>query len=530
MDEIESVMHELGSAFAAGLTQPGSMQAALWDRGRWSQTYDAAGNRALIGRWSDTVDAGLFALMARVKSREGIQGVFVVELTATRSGDYVVSYSGDLPSLPPRVVFDDGYRYPNHPKPGMRKPLVAVNDGRPTDPAVLAEVQALVTEFVERYTQLRGEPPQLTAGYSEAEILAVEERLGVRLPEDLRALYRTIHDDSGESSLLGRFSPAPLEQVVTWYHEDDPGSYLWDDGLFAYDPVVFETHPYGHVRRLSRNDWWVTFAPDYGGNYAAVDLDPAGLGAYGQLLMFGRDIYGPIVYVAPSVRHRMRTVLAAMRGAAPGDEEWDAGEWSTPGHEWLVDIGDAVLVDKVAAVPDASVIQLAHLRQVEHVRLADLAGLSHLRSIRALDVRQKAEYVDLSIPPGLPVEHVHIVAKRFDPHRLAATPTLAYVTLAGNTEPVSVAALAGLPNLVRLDLAEAAVADVGSIAAFPALRVLVLNARQWDELLRTGWTPSRLAAAELGGRASVAEAAAWLTAIPGAGHPAVRHRTIRGQH
>jgi len=83
---------------------------------------------------------------------------------------------------------------------------------------------------------------------------------------------------------------------------------------------------------------------------------------------------------------------------------------------------------------------------------------------------------------------------------------------------------------VRLDLAEAAVADVGSIAAFPALRVLVLNARQWDELLRTGWTPSRLAAAELGGRASVAEAAAWLTAIPGAGHPAARHRTIRGQH
>jgi hypothetical protein len=81
--------------------------------------------------------------------------VFVVELTATLSGDYVVSYSGDLPSLPPRVVFDDGHRYPNHPKPGMRKPLVAVNDGRPTDPAVLAEVQALVTEFVEQHPTAR---------------------------------------------------------------------------------------------------------------------------------------------------------------------------------------------------------------------------------------------------------------------------------------------------------------------------------------------------------------------------------------
>jgi hypothetical protein len=273
----------------------------------------------------------------------------------------------------------------------------------------------------------------------------------------------------------------------------------------------------------------VTFASDYGGNYGAVDLDPAGLGTYGQILEFGRDVYGPIVYVAPSVRHLMRTVVASMRGAKPDDAQWDAGQWSTPNHEWLVDIGDAVLVDEVASVPDASVIQMAHLRQVEQARLADLAGFSHLRSIRVLDVRQKAEYVDLSIPPGLPVEQVHIVAARFEPDRLVATPTIAYVTLGGNTEPVSVSALASLPNLVRLDLAEAAVADVASIAAFPALRVLILNARQWDELLRTGWTPDLLAAVELVGHASMAESAAWLTAIRGVGHPAVRYRTIQGR-
>jgi hypothetical protein len=175
------------------------------------------------------------------------------------------------------------------------------------------------------------------------------------------------------------------------------------------------------------------------------------------------------------------------------------------------------------------VIQQAHLRQVDQVRLADLAGCSHLRSIRIIDAQQTAEHVDLSIPPGLPVEHVHIVAGRFEPHRLAATPTLAYVTLAGNTQPVAVATLAGLPNLVRLDLAAATVADVGAIATFPALRVLSLNAHQWDELFGTGWTPGRLAAAELGGHASVAEAAAWLTAIRGAGHPAVRYRTVRGR-
>ncbi len=544
MDEIEAAVHELGSAFAAGLEQPGSMQAAVTDSGYSGQTYDMGGDLALIGYWGETFRAGLVALRARLRSREGISGVLVVELTATRAGDYVVSYSDDLPSLPARVVFDDGYRYPNHPKPGMRKPPAAGNDGRPTDPAVLAEVQALVAEFVDRHTRLRGAPPLYTPGYSEAEILAVEERLGVRLPEDLRALYRTIHDDTWESGLLGRFSPAPLEQVVAWYQEQEggPGSPRWygsddrlseydPDGLFEYDPVVFETYPYGHVRRLSRNDWWVTFAPDYGGNDAAVDLDPAELGAYGQLLMYGRDVHGPIVYVAASVRHLMRTVLGAMRRAAPGDEDWEwhAVGWSVPDHQWFVDVGGAALVDEVAAVDDASLIQSAHLRQVGQVRLVDLAGLPHLRSIWVLDSRQKAEHVDLSIPPGAPVEQVHVQAERFEPRRLAATPTLAYVTLGGNSEPVSVAALADLPNLVRLDLAEATVSDVGAIAMFPALRVLSLNPHQWAELLGTGWTPNRLAGVELGGHASLAEAAAWLTAMPGAGHAAVRYRTIRGR-
>jgi cell wall assembly regulator SMI1 len=526
VDEIESIAHELATVFAAGLTQTGSVQVILADGYQRSQTYDATGSPARIGHWD-----GLLTLMARIKQAESIGGTFVAELTMTGSQDYMVAYSGDVPSLPPRVVFDADYRYPNHPKSGMATPAAAVNHGRSTDPAVLAEVRALITEFVERYTQLRGEPPQFAPGYTEDEVFMVEERLGVRLPEDLRALYRTIHDGKMESGLLGRYSPAPLEQVVAWDEEATTGSYGPDDGLFEYDPVVFETHPYGHVRRLSHSDWWVTFAPDYGMNYAAVDLDPAGLGTYGQILTFGRDIYGPIVYVAPSVRHLMRGVIASMSSVRPGDadEECDAGEWSIPNHEWLIDIGDAVLADKVAAVADASSIQKAHLRQVDQVDLADLAGFPFLRSIRVLDVRQKAGHVDLSVPCGLPVEHVHVVAERFEPHRLATTPTIAYVTLGGNTEPVRVAALADLPNLVRLDLAEAAVTDVVSIAAFPALHVLILNARQWDELLRVGWTPGSLAAAGLGGHPSVAESAAWLTTIRGVGHPAVRYRTIRGR-
>jgi hypothetical protein len=212
------------------------------------------------------------------------------------------------------------------------------------------------------------------------------------------------------------------------------------------------------------------------------------------------------------------------RGRYPGDPWVDMDR---PGRDWVVDVDDAALIDEVAALPDPSVIQSAWLRLVDQVRLQDLADLAHLRSIRVGVERRKARFVDMRIPAGLRVERVHIVAERFDPRPLANTPTLTHVALAGNTAPASVAALAGLPNLAWLELAGADVADVGSIAAFPALRILSLNAQQWNELLKTAWTPERLIAAELG-RTSLPEATTWLTAIRG-GHRVARHRTIRGR-
>jgi cell wall assembly regulator SMI1/ribosomal protein S13 len=538
VDKIQSAMHELGSAFVAGLTQSGSMLAVRRLRGTHrlrrpirggeTRTYDAAGNPAYLGRSSDGLNPALFDFASLVGSGKDV--ALAVELSGTSSGDYTVSYTTELASLPPTIVLDDDHRFPHHPPRGMRRPPGAVNDLRPIDQDVLSDVQSLVAEFVERYTDLRGQPPLFPPGYDEAEILAAEEQLGVRLPEDLRALYRTIKDDSQESGLLGHFSLATLEKVLTWHQADDPGWYARDDAEpFAYDPVVYETYPYGHVRRLSHNDWWVPFAEDHAGNFAAVDLDPAELGRDGQVLGFGRDVWGPVAYGAPSIRHLMRIVLAHMRRARPDDGDWNVEDWLIPNHEWTVDVADASLVDLVAALPDPSLVQFVHLRRVDQLRLQDLARLDHLRSIRVLDARQKAQLVDLSIPPNLPIEHVHVVAERFDPQALAATPTINYITVAGNTEPVSVAALAELPNLLRLDLAAAAIADIGSIATFPTIRVLTLNPQQWEELMSTGWTPELLAAAELAGHADLAHIAAWTSTIRGDDHPAIHLHTVRGR-
>ena len=52
------MLHQLGAAFAAGVTRPGAMHVSLTEHGHVSQTYDTAGRTARIGRWSSpTLDA-----------------------------------------------------------------------------------------------------------------------------------------------------------------------------------------------------------------------------------------------------------------------------------------------------------------------------------------------------------------------------------------------------------------------------------------------------------------------------------------
>jgi hypothetical protein len=199
-----------------------------------------------------------------------------------------------------------------------------------------------------------------------------------------------------------------------------------------------------------------------------------------------------------------------------------------PDHERSVDLGDGDFTDMVATHPDPSTIQDVHVRRARQLRLRDLAGLPHLRAITIFGGPQPAERVELSIEPSQPVEQVDVTAEHFEPQRLAATTSLRYLRLAGNREPAPISALAQLPNLVRLDLAEAAISDVATVATFPALRVLILNIVQWRQLLATGWKPERLAAAKLGGSCGAAPAATWRTALLGANRPGAHHHMVRG--
>ncbi|GIF72525.1 SMI1/KNR4 family protein [Asanoa siamensis] len=483
MAEIDDVLRRLGEAFVAGLREPGYKLITVDPHGCQSQTYTMAGVPALLGRWNNLdLNNAMVAL-------PGVAGHgLVVEMIGDPGGTYTIHWSRDVPSLPARIVLDEGYRLPGHERPPPREP--GTTDTGVTDPAVLAEVERLVGEFVRRHHR-QGYAP----GYSEEEIRAAEQHLGVRLPEDLRALYRLVHDDREESGLLDPFVLVPLNVLVKWNRATYPG---YHDGPFD-DAMIYECVPAGHVRRVSSSNGWVTFARDYGMNFAAVDLDPGPLGRIGQVVTHGRDVWAPVHYVAASVTDLLRRAVA------------------TPDAEQPRPPDPQVWVDSVADVPVTA--QGVVLRTEAPVRFADLLRVDSLRSVVVT-----APLVDLTRSAELPLERLHVSAERWVP---AALPkTIVDLTMGGNAEPTPVADLAALPHLARLDLSGAAVSDIEAVATFAALKVLTLDGRQWTDLLASGWRPTHLAAAGLGGTAGVGDAARWSQAF---GRDGTVH-TLTGGH
>jgi cell wall assembly regulator SMI1 len=521
--DLETLAHDAATAFAAEPAVTGMALRTLVGDNRWaSTTYDAAGQPALVGQ-SAAAAAALNSFVAELGGRPAGR-TMVVEILIRASGDFEVSYTLDLNELSPQVVFDPDYRYPRHPRVGAPSALWPAPVSRPTDPAVLAEVESLIAAYVERYTAIRGFAPQFGIGASEEEIAAVERRLGLRLPDDVRAVYRTIHGDD-DHGLLGYFCPRPLAEVeehraLRWPFED-----RWSTDLFVDMPIVLESVPVGHLRRISYSDRWISFAQDYGGNWLAVDLDPGPLGREGQLLAYGRDVYDTRRYLASSTVDLLGRVVASMddpeRLPEIGDDEETVRLWPPngssfsvfgPDHDWNAQVGAAGLAAAVAAVAEPELIQLARITDIDRARLAELAPLRNLRAIHVAHLRQPADEIDLTAAPDQPLELLRVYSRRFDPAALAGHPTLWHLTLGANTAPISIAILPELPGLLRLDLAGAEVPDLGPIAD-SSVKVLTLTAAQWSQLRASGYSPADLYGAELGGHPTVGESIDWLNWI-----------------
>jgi cell wall assembly regulator SMI1 len=470
---------------------------------------------------------GLVGLLDEEWRVESDRRRLVTELTVSSSGDFTVGYSFDLDLpfqigmdiLSPQLIRDPNYRNPGHTARDAERPPNLRTDKAPTDPHMLAEVQRLVDVYTARYSRLCGFPPDFPAGYSEEEIAAAEEQLGFRLPEDLRAVYRTMREDP-DIGLLGWFCHLPLDQVVEYHRTattetDDPF-----DSVFDITPVVFEAYPYGRMKRVARNDWWLTVASDYGGDYWAIDMDPARDGVPGQVFEHGRDTLGRPQYAAASVLEVLRAV------AASGDEGWAPAEggrrlWapesfvlgvSLSAQSWNVTVDARGLAAAVADIDDPALIQEAIIQAPGlDIDLRDLSPLRNLRDIRV----PKARHVELNLPRDLPVESVNVTATGIGLASLAGHPTVWRLILRGdNGAPIDLTPLTVTPALSYLDLALAEFVDATPLASIPLLRALSLNVDQWRGL-RESTLIRRLAGARLQGPAFLADAITWINAVQG---------------
>ncbi|WP_328615522.1 SMI1/KNR4 family protein [Amycolatopsis sp. NBC_00355] len=441
----------------------------------------------------------------------------VLEVRLAAGGEYAFTARPDIAAVSPgRLVFDEAFRYPGHPLPGLPRP--ATPTGAPTDPAVLAEVTRLAGEFAELYAGIKGGPPPWSPGRTEADLAAAEARIGVRLPEDLRALYLLADGDLQETGLLSPYSYDPLDRLVDYYTEGDPGSYGWEDDV-EDDGVVFETVPFGRVKRLSRNDSWVTFGGDRAMNYLAVDLDPAERGHAGQVLEYGRDIYGPLRYVSVSLTAMLTEVVETLRAGKyedPGEQYLfaetslrDGGERSY--SEVISRASELNLPAVVAGLRDPGLIQEVYLNDPADV---DLAVFEPLTSLRLLKVNRAAA-VTPTIGGLKALESLRISGGRVDLDVLAGHPVLWDLQLAEIDVPLDLTVLTTLPRLTRLDLSGSAVPDLGQVCDLPALRVLKLDGDQVRRLLDTGRPVPRLAALLVTGRTTLPEMAELRKAFGG---------------
>lgn len=148
---------------------------------------------------------------------------------------------------------------------------------------------------------------------TEAQIVEVEEVIGYRLPEDLRALYKIANGqwdmfnddvlhaapDRRWAPLFGHYSFLPLDKALKEYL-----SYLdmyasdkqFNEKYYAanpdknYEPTVWEVREGDAVDPAGWNPNWFTFAWSDANGYS-VDLSPPRGGSPGQVVLHGADEY-----------------------------------------------------------------------------------------------------------------------------------------------------------------------------------------------------------------------------------------------
>ncbi|WP_433479104.1 SMI1/KNR4 family protein [Spirillospora sp. CA-142024] len=331
--------------------------------------------------------------------------------------------------------------------------------------------------------QILGYEEELPDPALEEDLVAVEEDLGVSPPPDLRALYG-IADGDGDliNPLFDRQDWLPLAEIGG---QDD--EWLEIAREWRYEPwrrTVFDAQPPNTVRRSPLRPSWIRFADDTGGNWLAVDMDPAPNGRPGQVIAVGVDYTEGPAYVADSVTTFLRRLVEAL----------ERGDYSRHDESLWIDADLPDRTDRQVLYSDDPP-SYAWARQsgpgVQEVRVSGVencAFLAEMPDVCSLALSSKGS-PDLTPLADCPVEFLELDAESVDltaPARNRELRSLS-VTCA---RPVELAPLRSAPNLWALDISTAPVTDIATVTELDGLRFLEVTQDQWRKLSELGDLPS----------------------------------------
>ena len=126
---------------------------------------------------------------------------------------------------------------------------------------------------------------KLRPGVTDAELNALEQRTGLKLPEAFRTLYKWHDGDGGRVAIFGLEYVRVSTVEYAWN--------TWQDVILSSPEMNTEfdsfSFPPKAIRNLYSSPGWLGFLEDKGGNYVGLDSNPGPAGTTGQVITFGRD-------------------------------------------------------------------------------------------------------------------------------------------------------------------------------------------------------------------------------------------------
>ncbi|MDT0400652.1 MULTISPECIES: SMI1/KNR4 family protein [Streptomyces] len=273
-------------------------------------------------------------------------------------------------------------------------------------------------------------------GATDEEIAGAEARLGVPLPEELKALYRVTRarwqDWSGDYAARERVSDAvgcelfPLDGLYIADARSRPAPWRFA----ATDAAV--TAPDAAVQGLVGSPGWIAFGDNGGGDRLAVDLTPGPAGHTGQVVVIDHEQTIGAGLRADSLTRMVLDRPSGWHRDPDGD---------VPPVVAGVNIGDPGGVE-AAARPELEVLRVGG-RQGTPVGLAPLAGLPRLRTLTA-DAGTLADPLEITGLTGL--EYLSLAPEDWrtllDAHAVPRNLLAAGIELRGEQPPFPVLDLA----------------------------------------------------------------------------------------